>query len=126
MAKMTYRPWKEVVIHEILEYNVQELCSNKVRQVLQSGAAGITPSLGWAEGLIFSYVPFPDTDDVVREKLNGIIHYSVVEYALLPEYRAEIQVTIAGSQYSVRLQKVQENPVFIDLARFLKERNQIS
>jgi hypothetical protein len=111
-----------MVIHEILEYSLEDLCTNRVLQVLQSGAAGIIPSLGWASGVVFTAVPFPDSDDIIKEKLNGVIHYSAVEYASLPEYRAEVQVRVAASQYPVKVVKVDQNPLFVELGRFLSEK----
>jgi len=111
-----------MVIHEILEYSIEDLCANKVLQILQSGAAGIIPSLGWASGVAFTAVPFPDSDDIVREKLKGIIHYSAVEYALLPEYRTELQAKVGDSTYPVKIIKVDQNPLFVELGRFLRER----
>lgn len=122
LVKITYRPWQELVVHEILEYEPQELFSIIVKQGLATGAVGITPSMNWADGVVFTFAPFPDTEDVIRDKLKGIVHYAVVQFAALPDYRSEVTVNLAGTQHSVRLQKVEVNPIFSEIAKFLKER----
>jgi len=46
--------------------------------------------LFWTEGVVFSRVVMPPTDDVIREQLKGIIHISSLEWARMPEYRKVI------------------------------------
>jgi hypothetical protein len=122
MTKFTYKPWSEVVIHEIIESKPEDLFSSIVRQTIASSGVGITPSVNWVDGIAFVESQFADSDEVVREKLNGVVHYSSVEFARVPEYRSEVQVNVGGGLYPIRLQKVDTNPIFVELARYLKER----
>ena len=120
MVKFTYAPWTEIVIHEILEGKPEDLFASIIRQTLATSGVGMTPSINWVDGIAFVESPFTENDDVAREKLQGIVHYSSLEFARVPEYREEIQVSIGGSLFPIRLEKVDMNPVFVELARYLK------
>lgn len=121
MARFTYKPWNEIVIHEIIESKPEDLFSSVIRQTIASSGVGVTPSINWVDGIAFIESPFADSDQVIKEKLNGVIHYSSVEFARVPEYRSEIQVNVGGGPHPIRLQKVDTNPIFVELARYLKE-----
>ncbi len=120
MVKFSYKPWREVVIHEIIEWKPDDLFALIAREMLESGVVGMIPSTNWAEGVVFEISQFSETEDIVRDKLNGIVHYSSVEFARFPEYKPEVQVEVAGTFYRVRLNRADMNPVFVELATFLK------
>jgi len=120
VVTITYRPWSELVIHEIIENTPDELFSFVVRQTMAMGGAGIIPSINWASGVAFAVGPMPDNDDLVKDKLKGIVHYGLVQFAIVPEHRDEVRVTVGGAAHVVRLQKNDKNPIFVELARFLK------
>ncbi len=122
MVKFTYQPWKEIVIHEIIEWKPDDLFALIAREMLESGVVGVIPSTNWAEGIVFDISQFTETDEVVRERLNGTVHYSSVEFARMPEYKPEVQVNLGGTYYRVRLTRADMNPVFVELAKYLKER----
>ncbi len=119
MIEIKYQPWKELVLHEIVEYEADELFKFFVAGA-KASQAGVIPSLGWAGGVVFSHSPLPDTEEVVQEKLNGIIHYSSVIFAVYPEYKPEINVDMSGNKFPVRLTKI-VNPVLLELAKYLRE-----
>jgi hypothetical protein len=119
MIKIKYQPWKELVLHEIIEYEADELFKFFVTGA-KASQAGVIPSLGWAGGVVFSHSPLPDTEEVVQEKLNGTIHYSSVIFAVYPEYRPEINVDMSGNRFPIRLTKI-VNPVLLELAKYLRE-----
>lgn len=120
VVTITYRPWSELVIHEIIENSPDELYSFVVRQTLAMGGAGIIPSINWAEGVAFAVGPMPDNDELVKDKLKGIVHYGLVQFAQVPDYRDEARVFVGGVAHVVRLQKNDKNPIFVELARYLK------
>lgn len=120
VVTITYRPWNELIIHEIIENTPEELYSFVVRQTMAMGGAGIIPSINWAGGVAFAVGPMPDNDDLVKDKLKGVVHYGLVQYALVPEHKDEVRVNVGGVTHSVRLQKNEKNPIFIELASYLK------
>jgi len=121
MFKITYQPWKELVIHEIIEDKPEEVFAAVIQAVLSSGSAGIIPELIWVDGVILSNSPFPDTPKIIEDKLKGILHYSAVQFALYPNYKEEVIVETHGSSYHIKLKKLEINPIFTQLAKFLKE-----
>lgn len=120
MVKLTFLPWSEIVIHEIIEEKAEDLFKAIVKQALSSGAVGITPTINWADGVVFLIGVFPDTDDIVRDKLKGILHYAYVQYAKFPDYKPEVQVGVGGTHHPIRLQKVESNPTLVELSSYLK------
>ena len=121
MVKITYHPWKEIIIHEIIKSKPEDLFSDVVRRTLQAGGAGITPTLDWAGGVSFVVSVFPSTEEVTRESLNGVLHYASVQFAIVPEYKPEVRLTHDGVTRSIKLLKLDENPLFLELASFLKQ-----
>ncbi len=120
MVKIVHRPWEQIIIHEIIEETPQGLYSMLVQQMLASGAAGMTPSVHWVDGIAFVFASFPDTPEVVKDKMNGIIHYAAVNFARVPSYQHTVPVTVNNNTYQVRLNKVENNANFTELAKLLK------
>ncbi|MGD0330186.1 MAG: hypothetical protein ABSB40_07015 [Nitrososphaeria archaeon] len=120
MIKITYQHWKELVIHEIIEYKPEEFFASVVQAILSRGSEYNIPQLNWVDGVILSISPFPDTPEIIEDKLKGIIHYAAVEFALYPNYKPEVIVEKSGSRH-IKLKKFENNPIFTQLAKFLKE-----
>ena len=47
----------------------------------------------------------------MKDKLEGKIHYGTIVFASVPEYRADALVRIQGTEYHVRLQNAESNPI---------------
>lgn len=117
MFKITYQHWKELVIHEIIEYKPEEFFASVIQAVLSRGSGYTIPELNWVDGVILSSSPFPDTPEIIEDKLKGILHYAAVEFVLYPNYKPEV---IVESRH-IKLKKLENNPIFTLLAKFLKE-----
>ena len=120
MVKISYEPWDQIVVHEIIVRDSEELFTSVIMQALASGVQ-IVPSVAWWDGVAFTFAHFPDTDDIVRDKLKGTIHYSSVSYATYPDYKPEVPVKIGTSSYPIKLQKAGSNPTLVELVKFLKD-----
>jgi len=120
MFKITYQHWKELIIHEIIEYKPEEFFASVIQAVLSRGSGYTIPELNWVDGVILSSSPFPDTREIIEDKLKGILHYAAVEFALYPNYKPEVIVESGGSRH-IKLKKLENNPIFTQLAKFLKE-----
>ena len=103
-------PWRELVIHEVLELKLDEW----VTQIIASArsAGGGIPTIFWAGGLAFHFATFPDTETIVQEKLKGRIHYSSVTFAIKEKF--EKQVVREGG--TVNFTDVSHNEIFSKLA----------
>jgi hypothetical protein len=88
LVKVTIKPWQEIIIHEVIQHDIKDLLKLKG---LGYQSHELTLPLMWAEGVVFSRVPMPTSTDIIKEQLQGIIHYSSVEFASLPKYQAELK-----------------------------------
>ena len=79
MAKITYAPAEELIIHEVVEIGRDDLLRERVTP------AGTMP-LYWVNGILFSFSSLPMTDDVTKEYLKGRIHWLEVHYARMDRY----------------------------------------
>jgi len=84
MAKITYTPYKEIVIHEIIEQESEVLFEDMVRQALSS-PVNAEPTVNWSDGVAFVVAPMPPTEDIVKESLGGRLHCASV---MLPGFRS--------------------------------------
>lgn len=117
--EIVVEPWKQLVIHELLEYKFEDLAKLVATQSVQQGGTAI-PTISWAEGVAFLISPFPDESEVIiEEKLKGVIHYNTVLFALKKSFEAEI--FMRDSQIRINLIDVGTNEIFRRLAQTLKE-----
>lgn len=115
MVKVIFKPWKEIVIHEDIEYKLRDLVK---RRVLGLRLGSVTPPLVWTEGVVFGRNAMPPTDDIIKEQLQGVIHFSSVEWAIMPKYRSPLK--LGGA--TVPVIKVSENVSLSAVAKELKKR----
>lgn len=118
--EIRFEPWKEVVLHEVLERKWDDWI-NVIINNLKAGGGGI-PIINWANGMVFQTTPFPSTEKVVEEQLKGIIHYSNVIFALKPNYEESVR----KEQWTINLQDVSHNTIFVKLAEELKKQSKFS
>ena len=117
--KILYQPWQELVIHEVHEMDVKSFLEGIANQVKASGQVGVVPMVNWVDGVAFIIGVLPETEDIVRDKLNGRLHYAFVSFTRT-SYEPEKNVEMNGHKYVVRLQKAEMNRDLVDLADFLK------
>jgi len=114
MVKVAYAPWEEIVIHEATKYSPDNLVKLQTLGI-QAGALG--HHLLWAEGVAFVQAPMPPTDDVIKEQLQGRIHWSGVGFAIMPEFKEVIVI----KEGRVPVVSVSNNPILRTVATWLKE-----
>jgi hypothetical protein len=119
MPKISYEPVEEIVVHQILEYDNKMFFEEVMRQNLSQQITMI-PTVNWIDGIAFSVWRFPDTDDVVREALEGKVHYFAVSFTRL-QYLTHFSVNIANQDIKVPLRKSDNNPNFVSLVSYLKD-----
>ncbi len=113
--EVSIEPWKKLVVHEVIEYEFEELMNIVFSQ--SRAAGGGIASLNWCNGIVFQHTIFPDTDSVVQEKLKGIIHYSSVVFAVKDKFERQV-VRGAGT---LNLLDVSANSIFRGLTDVLKQ-----
>jgi len=123
MVEVKYQPYKELILHEIKKMTLQDfllMVASQVEAQKQGGMAAVD----WVEGIVFvkgDYTP-PVPPQVTEDQFNGRIHYPVVFFAETT-YEPQKRVTLNGRDVPIKLNKAQDNPVFVDMARFLKTFN---
>ncbi|MEM0201089.1 MAG: hypothetical protein QXD23_01665 [Candidatus Micrarchaeaceae archaeon] len=79
MVKITFSPVNELVIHETIQIEKDDLLRERVTP------AGTMP-LYWCNGVLFSFSSLPMTDEIVSDYLKGKIHWLEIHYAIEDEY----------------------------------------
>jgi len=115
MVEFEYQPWKKIIIHEVLKRPLEAFLSQSSLGV-QTG--GIGRPLSWVDGMIFTRAQLPDTDEIVKEKVQGILHYSSINYVIREKYESEFKV--AGS-IRIPVINVSHNKIFREMAAWIKE-----
>jgi hypothetical protein len=116
LVKVVFAPWEEVVIHEAVKHSLEDLVNQQALGV-QSG--GLARPLLWAEEIAFIHEAFPPTTDIIKENLQGRVHWAGVRFAIMPEFKnvivtkeANIKVPVIG---------VRNNTILRTVAIWLKE-----
>lgn len=115
MVKVTFKSMKEIVIHEAIEHELRDFV--KIRLAGLGKEAVASPFL-WAEGVVFSRSAPPPTEEVVRQGLEGVIHFASVGWALMPKYRRYLK--FGGA--TVPVINASDNPNLRDVAKALKRK----
>jgi hypothetical protein len=118
LVKITYTPYSELVVHEVIEQDNGTFFEDIVRQAL-SNPVHAEPSINWVDGVAFLVNQMPPTEDVVKENLVGRVHLAAVIFTKIA-YSTQVPVHIGTQEYSVRLRKADNNATFVDLVKFLK------
>lgn len=105
-------------IHEILELDNQTFFEDIVRLTLAQGIQ-VQPSVNWVDEIAFVSIPLADTQEVVREKLRGILHFASVMFTRI-SFRDTFTIRIGNNDLSVRLRKT-TNPLLLQLASYLRD-----
>jgi hypothetical protein len=119
LAKITYMPTEEVVVHQVLESDNKIIFFEDVVKQILTREIPVIPTVNWIDGIAFTILDFPDTEDIVREELKGRVHYSAVLFTRI-SYQSELVVNLGKEDIRVRLRKADNNPDFVDLVEFLK------
>jgi hypothetical protein len=119
LAEIEYRPWKKIIVHEVKELPPKDFFEGLAASA-EAQKQGANPVVIWLDGVAFVTVMMPDTERVLSDKIDGILHYSVVQFTRT-SYQTEKKVTIQGRDHTIRMIKGDDNPDLRNLARFLNE-----
>lgn len=120
LASISYLPWKEIIIHEIQEMQVQLFLESMVGQIQAQGLTG-TPSVFWLDGIAFYKDEFLETPEIVKDKLEGKLHWGILHFTRT-SYQPENKVTVNGRESSVKMVKAENNADFSNLVKFLNSK----
>jgi len=113
MVKVTFKPLKEIIIHETLEHELKDLIRMRVLGLRRETVA---QPLVWTEGIVISRRGMPLTEDVVRDMLEGLVHFQAIEWASMPEYKDSLK----SEGVTIPVINVSYNPNLTAIAKALK------
>ena len=115
MVKVNYKPWEEIVVHESIQHTLDNLVTIHSMGV---PAGQLGRRLLWTEGVAFSHTGMPPTEDIIKENLQGRVHWSSVEWALMPDFKPFIE--IPQTKVKIPILNVSTNEVLSAVATWLK------
>ncbi len=117
MVKISFSPIKELVVHEVVKMTHDDMLRERVTP------AGTMP-LYWSDGVLFSFSSVPMTKDIIRDYLEGRIHWMEVHYTEMRDYRSvlELKDQNYGGDLKVRVIDTSSSALHNELARWLKDR----
>ena len=116
LVKITYEPFREVVIKEYTRF---ERIEDLIYIFAQLRAGGAPVSLSWANGIVFvnSVLP-PDTEQIMDEFLKGRVYWVDVAFAFMPEYKPVLETK---EKIQVPIVNVSSNPIVKQVTEWLKQ-----
>jgi len=116
MVEFEYQPWEKIIVHEVVKYPIEFFLSSHTLGVAQGG---VGRPLTWADGVVFEKGGLPDTDDIVREKINGRLHWNFLHYAVLEKHQSEFKVE---GNIRIPVMNVSDNETFREMATWIKDK----
>ncbi len=115
MVKISYSPIEELVVHEVVEVQRDDLLRER-----------ITPSgnmpLYWCNGILFSFSSIPMTEEIVRDYLRGKIHWLEIHFTKESKYTPVL--TLSDEEYkatmSIRVIDTSKSKLHTELTKWLK------
>jgi hypothetical protein len=94
MVKITFAPIKELVVHEAVSVDHDDLLRERVTP------SGNLP-LCWCDGILFSFTSMPLTEDITKDYLDGKIHWVEVHYTEMKVYKPVLELD--DKQYNMTM-----------------------
>jgi len=117
LTEIEHRPWKKIVVHEVKELTPKDFFEG-MAAAAESQGQGASPTVTWADGVAFVWQFFPETDRVLSEKLDGVLHMNLVQFTRT-SFEPEKSATVGGKDHTINMMKSEDNPEFVALAKFL-------
>lgn len=116
VIEIEHRPIRKLVILEYIQYPTMKALSEAMAAIIKAGARVI---LTWAGGLAFFHQPIPwTTEHIMKDRLRGEVYWSSILFSLMPDFKPSIRV----GKVDVPIMDVSPNPVFRQVADWLKDR----
>ncbi|MGI0100810.1 MAG: hypothetical protein ACREBH_03805 [Candidatus Micrarchaeaceae archaeon] len=117
MVKISYSPIKELVVHEAVKVDFDDLMRGRITP------AGNMP-LYWCDGVVFSFNSMPMSRDIIRDYLQGTIHWMEVHYSDMKKYEPVLELN--DEQYKatihVRVIDTSRSSLHNEMIKWLKSR----
>ena len=121
MVKIELYKTEVLKVHDVLEYEFEDLLREFVYDEEAGGEESKVRTLIWAQGVAMwiTYVERP-TSTIMDDEVNGILHFQRVTYAI----KEKFEKRLVRGNVTINLLDQDEIPLYRDLAKELKERSQ--
>jgi hypothetical protein len=115
VVKIVHFPIEQIIIHEMVEYSLSDF----VKHMTLGVASGATSNLvKWCDGIVFAHVSLPSTADVVKDQMNGIVHWAWFSFAEMPSFIDSLE---SPHKAIIPIIDVSNNDLNKELVRWLKK-----
>ncbi len=117
MVKITYAPIQELVVHEAVKVQVDDLLRERVTP------AGTMP-LYWCNGILFSFSSVPMSKRVIDDYMNGVIHWMEVHFCEMKDYSPVMDLNdehYNSSTLKIRVIDTSKSALHTEFAKWLKK-----
>ena len=117
MVKIYIYKTEELLVHDTLEYEFEDLLREFVYDEEAGGEEAKVRTLIWAQGMAMwiTYVERP-SNAIVDDEVNGTLHFQRVTYAT----KEKFEKRIVRGNVTINLLDQNEQPLYRDLAKKLK------
>lgn len=114
VVKINFSPITELVVHDIIKTDIDEILR---RSMTPNGSM----PLFWCDGILLSFTSLPPTKDVIRDYLQGKIHWAEVRFTELRNYQPMVE--LHEEQYmKARVIDTSDNDVHQSFVKWVKTR----
>ncbi|MGC8571771.1 MAG: hypothetical protein ACP5RI_01370 [Candidatus Micrarchaeia archaeon] len=85
MVTINFSPINEIVIHEYLYIEKEDLIRSRITP------AGNYP-LYWCNGVLFAFSSLPWTDEIISDYLKGRVHWSELQFTKMEKYQQVLEL----------------------------------
>lgn len=113
--KITLKLDDELVIHGLTKRTMEEFIHIHIMEDM--------PPPIWCNGIMMISFAFENTEDVVREKLNGTLHYMEICYCDCPKYMQKLKRT--DTHFEQKTLNMENDGFFLELTKWVKENEKL-
>lgn len=114
MVEFEYVPWGKIIVHEVVKYPLEHFLAT---HSLGVQAGGVGRPLNWADGFVFEHKSMPPTEDIVREQIQGRLHWNALTYGTMDEYE---EVLERPGRIRIPIIDLSQNAIFQKMAEWIK------
>ncbi len=117
VVTVRYEPIKEIVIHELVKINnVEEFLNIKTGNIPAGGSGN---PARWTDGILYDASGYPPTPEIIKDQLEGIVHFAAVEYTEMKEFKPYLKNST--SNVILPIVNVSHNVITKEIGQWLKK-----
>jgi len=119
VMEVAFKPYEKASFQSYILYKNAEAFANEIALATPPGIP-FQVRLFWANGILFRFFSFPPSEALAKEQLSGHVIWDHIEFAPMPEYKAEIKV-VERPMGIVAVLNVTTHSVFEPLTAWIRD-----